>query len=314
MTEKSPPESGTRLPPWLPVVVVALGVLLIAVTVRGVGGLNHGRADGIGHGLRPPLAILTGFALAGIATSYAKHRDDGYGLLGRAGTACAVLLTVAAILVPFGLLMLGQRGTVSTTPTEPTATASGTQPSHTVPITARTAIEPSTKAQSHWWSTVAGFIAVAIITAIIVLVAVVIFNILKRSRIRLDLGPTAQFGDLGDAEELADAVAAAAAALDYRGDTREAVIACYAAMEARIAEAGVGRQTADTPEDLLRRATTSGLVPVGPGTRLTELFREARYSRHSMTEGHRDEARSALTQISEHLRATRTPQDAGASS
>lgn len=290
------------LPPWLPAAAVALGVLLIALTVRGAGGLNHGQADGPAHGFRPPLAILTAFAFVWVATSYARHRSDGAGLLHRAGSACAVLLAVAAIVVPLGLLMLGQRPPAGSPPAEPTPTATTTGPSQTPPITTPPAPQPTDNAQAHWLTALAGFLAAAIVAAIVVVVALVIINLLKR-RVRLGLIPTAVFSELGDAEELADAVAAATEALDDAGDTREAVIACYAAMEERIRQAGMGRHTADTPEDVLKRATGAGLVPVEAGRRLTDLFHEARFSRHPMTDEHRAEARGALVEISAQIAA-----------
>jgi hypothetical protein len=308
------PDQRPVLPPWLPAAVVALGILLLAVTVRAAGGLNHGVADGLAHSFRPPVAILAFLALVAVAATYAKYRDEGYGILRRAGNACAVLLAVAAILVPVGLIMLGMHPATYPPPpkqtTQPTTDMDETLPPVSPPPTRR--VHPHTAA--HWWTSLAGFVVTAILAAIVVLVVVVIINILKRSRVDLSGRDRAYLGDLDDAEDLADAVAAATEALEYEGRTREAVIACYAAMENSIDEAGVGRQSADTPEELLKRATTAGLVPAEAGARLTDLFREARFSQHPMTEEHRAEARAALAEISDHLRAVRAPQNAGAAS
>jgi hypothetical protein len=288
-------------------------VLALALTARPLGGLDLGFGNGPVQDYRPPLAILAAIVLVWLAASFAKHRDDGYGLLHRAGTACAVLLGVAAVAIPAGLLLLGRKPQppVHEPPSPPdTATRGGSQPLETA-ISAPPSHQSST---AGWYGTVAEFLAIALLTAIVVCAVIVILNLLRRSRLSWSANRIAEFGQLGDAEELADAVDAAAQALDDGGDTREAVIACYAAMEDSISVAGVGLHTSDTPEDLLGRATGAGLIPGDAGTRLTDLFREARFSRHAMTETHRQDARRALAEISEHLRVVRPAASTGAAS
>jgi hypothetical protein len=124
------------------------------------------------------------------------------------------------------------------------------------------------------------FGAIAVLVLVIGLLALV--RAVRRPKLSFGLD-TATLEALDEAEELAEAVEAGSQALEYRGDAREAVIACYAAMEQAVHEFGFARPLADTPEDLLRRATEKGLVPDGPAARLTELFREARFSRHAIT-------------------------------
>ncbi|MFC1416617.1 DUF4129 domain-containing protein [Streptacidiphilus cavernicola] len=105
------------------------------------------------------------------------------------------------------------------------------------------------------------------------------------------------------AEEEALSAAVSAGRLALAGeDVRAAVIACYAAMEQSLAESGLGRRASDSPADLLERATAAGLL-VGPAAqRLAELFREARYSSHPMTQDQLNRARTALDDIG-HLLA-----------
>lgn len=103
-----------------------------------------------------------------------------------------------------------------------------------------------------------------------------------------------------DAAVLTEAVGAGRLAL--RGeDVRAAVIACYAAMEDSLAASGVGRQRADSPSDLLDRATRAGLLVGLAPQQLAGLFREARYSSHPMGDAELRRARHALDDISRLL-------------
>ena len=90
-----------------------------------------------------------------------------------------------------------------------------------------------------------------------------------------------------DAEPLVAALAAGARVLHEDPDPRAAIIGCYAAMERSLADAGAPPRMADTPAEVLGRATASGLVRSAPATTLTGLFRQARYSSHPMTEADR---------------------------
>jgi hypothetical protein len=81
-------------------------------------------------------------------------------------------------------------------------------------------------------------------------------------------------------------------------DVRAAVIACYAAMEESLIAGGVRRHAADSPADLLRRASEAGLLAGLAPHQLAGLFREARYSTHPMAESDLRRARSALDEIS----------------
>src|SRR6516165_1296126 len=100
-----------------------------------------------------------------------------------------------------------------------------------------------------------------------------------------------------DAEPLVAALAAGARVLHEDPDPRTAIIGCYAAMERSLADAGTPPRMADTPAEVLGRATASGLVRSAPATALTGLFRRARYSSHPMTEADRAAAIDALEQV-----------------
>jgi Domain of unknown function (DUF4129) len=106
-------------------------------------------------------------------------------------------------------------------------------------------------------------------------------------------------------EPLAGALAAGAQALREDPDPRAAIIGCYAAMERSLAEAGSPAAAADTPTEVLARATTGGLVRSAWAGTLTGLFRRARYSSHPMTEADRTTAMNALAQVRADLGSVR---------
>jgi hypothetical protein len=114
-----------------------------------------------------------------------------------------------------------------------------------------------------------------------------------------------------DSEDLREAVESGRSALRTIDDARAAIIACYMAMESRLAERGAARAVADTPDELLARATQSGVVRGTAAARLTALFYEARFSSHPLDRGQRDAAEHALDELAAALtRAERT--EAGA--
>jgi hypothetical protein len=87
-------------------------------------------------------------------------------------------------------------------------------------------------------------------------------------------------------------------------EPREAIIACYVAMEQALADApGSAPQASDTPSEVLARAVANRTVSTRSATTLVDLFAEARFSRHTMTEEHRDEAQQALRSVLGELRA-----------
>jgi hypothetical protein len=103
---------------------------------------------------------------------------------------------------------------------------------------------------------------------------------------------------------LADAVAAAEVELDSHGDdTRAAIIAAYTAMERQLVASGTTRHASDTPTDFLMRAMSASRVSRGSATRLTELFREARFSTHPMASTARADAARALARVGDDLSA-----------
>jgi len=104
-----------------------------------------------------------------------------------------------------------------------------------------------------------------------------------------------------DAQDLLEVVESGRSALRAIDDARAAIIACYVAMEASLDEHGAARVIADTPDELLTRATAMGIVRGTAAARLTAIFYEARFSSHPLARGHRDAAGQALAELAAEL-------------
>lgn len=112
--------------------------------------------------------------------------------------------------------------------------------------------------------------------------------------------------------ELSRAVGSGQAALLELSDARLAIIRCYLAMEASLANAGAVRGEAETPDELLARAVAADLVPRVPARLLTSLFYEARFSTHPMPPHIRDLAGGALGELAAALPGQLSPRQAAA--
>ncbi|MBX7447823.1 DUF4129 domain-containing protein [Mycolicibacterium sp. 3033] len=89
---------------------------------------------------------------------------------------------------------------------------------------------------------------------------------------------------------------------DLSRDPRQAIIACYAAMERELGKSpGASPQDSDTPTEVLARAIDTQVLRSGSAGELVDLFEEARFSAHIMDEGHRAEAVRALQLVQREL-------------
>lgn len=89
------------------------------------------------------------------------------------------------------------------------------------------------------------------------------------------------------------------------GDPRNAVVACWVALEDAVQQSGMARRPSETAAELAARVLRTWRVPEGTVLELLDLYREARFSRHPVTAAQRDRALSALTEVHDHLRAGR---------
>jgi hypothetical protein len=111
-----------------------------------------------------------------------------------------------------------------------------------------------------------------------------------------------------DSATLREAVESGRSALLTFDDAKAAIIACYSAMEQSLAEHGAARAVADTPDELLARATRTGIAHGTAPARLTALFYEARFSNHPMDQTQREAAEQALNELAQAL----APEEVGA--
>lgn len=91
---------------------------------------------------------------------------------------------------------------------------------------------------------------------------------------------------------------------DPSREPREAIIACYAAMERELANVpGAVPQEFDTPTEVLARAVEHHALQADNAVELVNLFEEARFSPHVMSEGHRETAVNVLGLVLAELRS-----------
>ncbi|OBB09434.1 hypothetical protein A5662_08720 [Mycobacteriaceae bacterium 1482268.1] len=95
-----------------------------------------------------------------------------------------------------------------------------------------------------------------------------------------------------------------AEAADLSREPREAIIACYAAMEHQLENSpDIVPRESDTPSEVLARAVEHRALRADSATELVELFEEARFSPHVMTEAHRETAMRVLRLVLDELRS-----------
>ena len=153
-----------------------------------------------------------------------------------------------------------------------------------------------------------GLIGAVLLAAIIG--CLLVLRRLRRSWVRIEAVREAEL-DILDQEGLRKAVASGRSALHQFDDAQAAIIACYAAMEASLAAAGASRLAAETPDELLGRAQTAGVLHGLDAATLVALFYEARYSTHPLPPAVRQQAEDALDAILAELAARAAPEAPG---
>jgi hypothetical protein len=270
---------------------VAVAAVLLALAVTGLrarGTFAHGgnqtAAGASGAVLAIVLSAAEGLAVIAFIVVLASARpqrqpksDDDDEELWRPkipwwAKAAGVLLAVAALVTPFAVLFTRKPRQLGPRPLTfgPPKVSLG---------------HAATGSAGEAWPLITGMvIAIAIVVALTLLA--------RRSR-----PLRAQSKDRTRLATLLDSLAAGSAALSAGGEPRAAIIACYAAMERGFAAAGSAPAVADTPAEVLARATRAGLVRPEPAETLTGMFRRARYSTYPMTSADSRVAADALTEM-----------------
>jgi hypothetical protein len=302
--------------------VVALGALLALTGVALRGYLpGHDRAPDHPHGSNPVAevavlaligAAIVIFTIALVATLRAPRsprptsqqidrRDgrDGTRLTWRmALILLAVLLTwlivVALLMQASTVVDFGQRpaGTDPSTPA-PTPTAPSRPPPQD---------SPQQENRPFFWLLLTATIVMMLVWAAGLVLAL-------RRRQRPDATPSrprdaAEPPPPGPQPLEVAAERGLAAMGDLSREPREAIIACYAAMEDALVDApGATPRDSDTPSEVLARAVEHHAIHSGTATELVDLFAEARFSPHVMNEEHRETAVRALELVLDDLRS-----------
>lgn len=274
--------------------VVAVLLAAVVAGLRARGALSHQGSSALGHAggrvITTAFGVAEGAALVACVVVLALFLPDLRRRKSRirAGEgrppvpwwakAVAVLFALAVLAAPWIILLAGRRRRTSATPLLPPR-----------PLVPRNGTGPLAGASgsSSAWPLLAGIVLAA--------AAVVVVAVLAHRRRRRDHGLTAD--RTAQAGPLSAALSAGHDALLAGREPREAIIMCYAAMERGFAAAGSVPDAADTPAEVLARASDAGLIRSDSAAVLTGLFRRARYSSQPMTSADSDAAASALARM-----------------
>lgn len=217
------------------------------------------------------------------------------------GIAAGLVLVLAAL----GLVMLGSRSD-ATRFTAPTVATSA--PAVTATPTADTS---STAGQGQnavpQSSAFKGF-ALFIFVLVLLLVAAFVLLLVPqvggrpfwRWHRRAGFRPESDEPAEKSTRALAEAVDRGLREVDL-GGVGDAIVACWLRLERAAAEAGTARRAAETAGELTARVLAAHRVTPATLRRLADLYREARFSGHTLGEPERDQARQALEQVRREL-------------
>jgi hypothetical protein len=264
------------------------------------------------------VAVLLSVSLAIVALSViARLRDRrtvaaSIGALsetpgGRGGRpSWRVLLIGLGVLLAWLLIvlllsrLLAQHGMTQPMPATPTSTPT---PEST------TATPPPPQGHQDSGGGVIGYLAASTVTLLLLLVASAVIAARKQRRIPQSEIITDYFAEFpAPAAGSETLVRAAEQGLVEIGnlsrEPREAIIACYAAMERELAHVPDAiPQAFDTPTEVLARAVEHHALHVDNAAKLVNLFEEARFSPHVMNERHRETAVHTLRLVLAELRS-----------
>ncbi|WP_298888855.1 DUF4129 domain-containing protein [uncultured Serinicoccus sp.] len=137
------------------------------------------------------------------------------------------------------------------------------------------------------------------------LLVVVVVLLIVRALLARDRDGDEPLG-MEEDEQLAALLEASGDDVRYRalaeGDPRNAVVACWVALEEAVRRSGLPDNPAETASELTRRVLSRWEVDETSIRTLSEAYREARFSRHPVSEQQREQAVAALDRIHEGLR------------
>jgi hypothetical protein len=233
----------------------------------------------------------------------------GRGTMGRPTwrlSLIAIALAMAWLLLVMLLMQLGIGEPGEQAPSgTPTVADSGS-----APTTTTNPAPPQPDSPDNPGPNVVGYL----IPPMLILMTLIVVGtaIVSRRQRRLATAWPPAHGNVSETSAQADAAESLARAAevglaeigDLSREPREAIIACYAAMERELTHVpGAAPLDCDTPSEVLARAVDHHALHAPSATQLVELFEEARFSPHVMNEGHRDTAFDALRLVLADLRS-----------
>jgi hypothetical protein len=156
-----------------------------------------------------------------------------------------------------------------------------------------------------------------LILLLLVLASLLIRKVVLRRRLRQTLAEAAAADPVDDEwqlaapEGLARSAARGLSALS-EGEPRNAIVRCWTELEDAVERLGLARDPALTSEEFTSQVLQRYAVGRGEIETLGALYREARFSKHPMSERHRASAIAALTELSEELRRSSPSEDVAA--
>ena len=225
----------------------------------------------------------------------------GAGAVGRPTWRFTLIVLGMVIGCLFLVLLLTRWGGLG--PPEQPASAPPAVPDTTAPVPAATdPLPPPSESEPESETNVVGYL----VPPLLVLMVLVVVGTAFASR-RRGSGEV-QYPVDNDADEPSTPTAGVSLARaaeiglaeigDLTREPREAIIACYAAMERELTRVpGAVPQDCDTPSEVLARAVDNRALRADSAIELVELFEEARFSPHVMTEAHRDAAVHVLERV-----------------
>ncbi|MEJ6722636.1 DUF4129 domain-containing protein [Ilumatobacter sp.] len=149
-----------------------------------------------------------------------------------------------------------------------------------------------------------------VVVAFVAMIALVIMGWRNRPRLRWRRRPAGaeDFEVLPDVAATVVHEAAAQRAALVGGMPRNAIVQCWLRLEGDVAAAGLLRNSADTSAEFTERVLGRYSVDSEAIQELAALYREARFSQHSLDESARQLALDALDRLHQALRMASTEQ------
>lgn len=194
---------------------------------------------------------------------------------------------------------------VETTP-QPSAPAASTVHTMVVPsvhrLTGQASGADQTRGHFDWITTLLAVVLFVLIVMFLWGRRLRLFRRRKRDRRIPIRGPAVDVPpeEPNPPQQIADAVDEGLATIE-RGPVSDAIVACWVRVEDAAESAGIPLRASETSSEFVDRVLGSYGVREPTLRRMSALYREARFSAHTMSEQSRSDARACLREISSDL-------------